>query len=58
MSYRRPPPEPIEDYTNAFLTSVGVILFMGFWVLASVAGFFWVAIAATAINWGVRLLRR
>lgn len=58
MSYRRPPPQPVENYTNAFLASVGVILFMGFWVLATVAGFFWVAVTAALIDWGVKLRRR
>ncbi len=40
MSYRRPPPEPVEDYTNAFLVSAFVLLLtalIGIWALIGYA---------------------
>lgn len=51
-------PEPVEDYTNAFLTTFGVIVFMALWVIAAIAGFLWVAITATALDRGFRLFLR
>ena len=47
-------PQPVENYTSAFLVTFGVILFMTFWVIAAVAGFLWVALTATAIDSGFR----
>ena len=49
MSYRRPA-EAVEDYTNAFLAWLWVLLFMSFWVIAAALGYLWVAITAYAVN--------
>jgi len=51
-------PQPVEDYTDAFLTTAGGILVVGFWVIAALAGYLWVALTATAINWGITRLGR
>ena len=40
----------VEDYTDAFLTTLGVFLFMAFWVIAAVFGYLWVAISAYGLN--------
>lgn len=39
MSYRRPP-QPVEDYTQAFLVSFGVLLFFVLFAIAAIWGFF------------------
>lgn len=49
MSYRRPV-EAVEDYTNAFLATLWVFLFMSFWVIAAALGYIWVAITAYGLN--------
>ncbi|WP_179141919.1 hypothetical protein [Salibaculum halophilum] len=49
-------PRRVENYTTPFLWMVGVLLFMVFWTIASVAGFFWVVISATGIELGLRAL--
>lgn len=49
MSYRRPV-EAVEDYTNAFLATLWVVLFMSFWVIAAALGYIWVAITAYGLN--------
>lgn len=54
----RRPPEPVEDYTNAFLVTAWGILVMVFWVIAALAGYLWVALTATALNWGITRLGR
>ena len=41
-------PEPAPDYTNAFLATFGLLLFMFFWVLAAVYGF--LSVIATAFG--------
>lgn len=43
-------PKEVEDYTNAFLVTTGGILFMFFWVLATLAGALWVAAVALGLN--------
>lgn len=43
-------PQPVENYTDAFLATAGGILVMGFWVIAALAGYLWVALIAWAIN--------
>ncbi len=40
----------VEDYTDAFLVTFGVILFMSFWVIAAAFGYIWVAITAYALD--------
>lgn len=58
MSHRKPI-EAVEDYTDAFLTTLGVFLFMVFWMIAAALGYAWVAITAycidTAFKWIGRL---
>ena len=49
MSHRRPI-EAVEDYTDAFLATLWVFLFMSFWVIAAAAGYIWVAITAYGLN--------
>ena len=48
MSQR--PIERVEDYTNAFLTTFGFLLFMTFWVIAAALGYLWVAITAYGLD--------
>ena len=43
-------PRPVENYTDAFLTTLGVFLFMIFWMIAAVLGYAWVAITAYVID--------
>ena len=55
-------PEPVQDFTDAFLATVWGILFMAFWVLAALAGLLWVALVAFGLNrlitfWGRRVPR-
>ena len=57
MSEREPPRE-VENYTNAFLVSFGVLLFMAFWTLATLAGFIWVLITGAVLNQAIRLIAR
>ena len=40
----------VEDYTDAFLTTLGVFLFMVFWMIAAVLGYAWVALTAYIID--------
>lgn len=54
--YDRPPPEPVEDYTSAFLVSFGIVLFMALWAIAVVAGFVWGLATGVAINRAIRLI--
>ena len=48
MSHR--PIQAVEDYTDAFLGTLFVFLFMGFWVIAAAAGYLWVAVTAYGLN--------
>jgi len=43
-------PRPVENYTDAFLTTLGVFLFMIFWMIAAVLGYAWVAMTAYVID--------
>ncbi|SMY08968.1 hypothetical protein [Flavimaricola marinus] len=42
--------QPAPDFTQAFLVTLGMILFMSFWTIAVVAGFVWVLLSAFAID--------
>ena len=57
MSQRRYP-EPAPNYTDAFLATFGLILFMAFWVIAALAGYLWVALIATGLDRSFRLIGR
>jgi len=43
-------PKPVENYTNAFLWSFWLLLFMTFWVMAAIWGFFVVFATAWALD--------
>ena len=47
-------PSRVENYTNAFLVTSGVILFMAFFTLAATKGFVWVFLFAALIDGGLR----
>ena len=47
-------PKRVENYTNAFLVTAGVILFMAFFTLAALMGFVWVLLAAALIHGTLR----
>lgn len=51
-------PDRVEDYTNAFLGTFAVILFMGFWVIASLFGFFWVVATTAMLDLGIKRIMR
>lgn len=38
------------DYTDAFLVSFGVLLFIGLWMITAMLGFVWAVAAAYGIN--------
>ena len=40
----------VENYTNAFLVTLGVFFFMSFWVIAAALGYVWVFITAFCID--------
>ncbi|MFT6076037.1 MAG: threonine/homoserine/homoserine lactone efflux protein [Yoonia sp.] len=40
----------VEDYTHAFLTKLGVFLFVAFWVIADAFGYLWVAITTFGLD--------
>ncbi|MEO1639312.1 MAG: hypothetical protein AAFU41_08715 [Pseudomonadota bacterium] len=44
------PIREVEDYTDAFLATLWVIFFMGFWVIAALFGYLWVAVTAYGLN--------
>ena len=48
-------PQPAPHYTNAFLVTCGVTLFMAFFTLATMAGFVWVVLSAAFIDGAIRL---
>ena len=48
MSYRRPEhPQPVPDYTGAFLASFGVVVFMALFAIWAI----WGLIAAGIVSW-------
>lgn len=44
------PPGTVEDFTDAFLVSAGMLLFCGLFALAALTGFFWALLAAACMN--------
>lgn len=48
-------PARVENYTNAFLSISGLILFMAFWTLAATKGIVWVMLTAAMIDGLIRL---
>lgn len=51
-------PKRVQNYTNAFLGMMALILFMAFWVMAALWGFLSVLLGAAAINALIRLIGR
>ena len=49
---------PAPNYTQAFLVTLGFLLFMTFWTIAAFAGFIWVLLSAVAIDRAILLGRR
>lgn len=47
--------ERVEDYTNAFLVTTGLMLFMVFFTLAAMKGMIWVLLSAALIDTLIRL---
>ncbi len=44
---RRPEhPGEVEDFTNAFLVSFGVIVFIALWAVSVILGFIWALMSA------------
>ena len=48
----------VEDYTNAFLATMALILFMAFWCIGALFGFFWVVVTAAALDQARAILIR
>lgn len=47
-------PDRVENYTNAFLVSSAVILFMAFFTIAATAGTIWMLLTAALIDSALR----
>ena len=45
----------VEDYTNAFLVTAGVTLFMALFTLAAVKGWIWVLVTAVGLDGAIRV---
>ncbi|MEL6957639.1 MAG: hypothetical protein AAGL89_01655 [Pseudomonadota bacterium] len=43
-------PGRVENYTNAFLVTLGVLLFMVFFTMAATVGFIWVVLSAALLD--------
>ncbi|MEJ6403510.1 hypothetical protein [Yoonia sp. 2307UL14-13] len=60
MAYE--PRQSVEDYTDAFLATLGVFLFMVFWMIAAALGYTWVVLTAYGLDhvfrWVGRALQR
>lgn len=52
----RPPQGRVENFTGAFLVSLGVLLFMAFLTIAALFGWLWVVISAAGIDFTVTKL--
>lgn len=50
----RQPPGRVEDFTDAFLVSFGVLVFIGFFAIMAVLGWLWVGLVALGAD---RLIR-
>ena len=48
-------PDRVEDYTNAFLATAGMILFMAFFTIAATVGIVWVMLSAALLDGLIRL---
>lgn len=50
------PLEPVEDYTDAFLVSLGVTLFFAFWILGAMYGLWAVLLSAACLDLAIQWL--
>ena len=57
MSHHKPIGR-VEDFTDAFLTTLGVILFMSFWIIGALFGYLWVVITAYGLDHFFRWIGR
>ena len=57
MSQRSHPKE-VEDYTGAFLASLGLLLFMVLWTIAAVAGMIWAVVTGLGLDTVIKRLPR
>lgn len=57
MSHRQPI-RTVEDYTTAFWITLGVLFFMGSWLIAAVYGFAKLLICVAAVELFVRFRAR
>ena len=48
-------PRRVENYTNAFLMTAGIILFMAFFTIAAIAGIIWVLLSAAFLDGLIRI---
>ena len=48
-------PGRVQDYTNAFLATAGLILFMAFFTIAATLGIVWVMLSAALLDGLIRL---
>lgn len=51
-------PRAAENYTDAFLWSIGLILFMVFFVMTAFVGILWALLTSIALNRGITALVR
>ena len=51
-------PRAVEDYTTAFLVTLGAITFMGLWTVAALLGTGWMLATAAACELALRPFRR
>lgn len=51
----RQPPGRVENYTNPFLVTAGLILFMGFFTMAATVGVVWVMLSAALIDCAIKV---
>lgn len=56
--YERQPPKEVENYTNAFLVSFGIVLFMFLLVLSVIAGLLTAIVTAFGLDRFFLSLRR
>lgn len=51
-------PRRVENYTNAFLVTSGIILFMAFFTIAAISGTAAVLVTALLVHYSIRALPR
>lgn len=51
-------PKAVENYTDAFLCTLGLLIFMIFFIMTVFVGFFWVLLTALTLNLCITYLSR